>query len=520
MKKLLKQLLAVTTAIMMAITLLPAMANAETNAEENNYGAENTFVMKKGRITVHKTTQDSQTPLEGAGFTVYTALTFKQDSNGKIVVDENNTGETISDVNTADFKGIIGSFTSADQVKKKYGEHVARTEQLTKSDGETPFENLDPGIYIVAETKVPTATDTTYYESVPFIVSLPSTSGQDGNGNNIGNSGEAGTKWIYDIKATPKNNAAFGEKKITGVKSQEGKNPGTLDTTTNKKASANIGDTVSYEIKATSPTKESGQFNVTDTIKGLKIKEDTITVKVNGKELPSKNNDDTINYVLTMNDDSKGFKVAFTQDWIKSNSNTEITISYDAEVTSDAKIGTDANTNEAIIDFGNGPKKTIDPAIVYTYGFTLTKKGEGENEKLEGVKFALLNKDKAQIEEKGTNKDGLVTFDGLAAGTYYLKETKTASGYTLLANPIKITISAPAADTRATFKYDYDGENKEATLSQEDNGNARFTFTVTNKKGFNLPSTGGMGTYIFTIGGLVVMAGAVLLLVSSKKKRA
>ena len=512
MKKLLKQLLAVTTAIMMAITLLPAMANAEGN----NYGAEDTFVMKSGRITVHKTTQDSKTPLQGAGFTVYTALTFKQE-NGKIVVKDNYTDtptSKIPDVNTADFKGIIGSFTSAEQVAREYGEHVARAEQPTESDGETAFENLEPGIYIVAETKVPTATNTTtYYESAPFIVSLPSTSGKDGNNNDIGNPNEAGTKWIYDIKATPKNNAASGEKKITGVTSQEGKNPGTLDTTTNKKASANIGDTVSYEIKATSPTKESGEFNVTDTIKGLEIKEDTIKVKVNNEVLPSSN------YELTKNNDKKGFKVAFTQDWIKSNPNTEITISYDAVVTSDAKIGTDANTNEAIIDFGNGPKKTIDPAIVYTYGFTLTKQGEGENEKLKGVKFALLNKDKVQIEEKETDKDGLVTFDGLAAGTYYLKETKTVSGYTLLANPIEITISAPAADTPATFTYNYDGEDKKA-ISQEDNGNERFTFTVTNKKGFNLPSTGGMGTYIFTIGGLVVMAGAVLLLVSSKKKRA
>lgn len=514
MKKLLKQLLAVTTAIMMAITLLPAMANAE----ENNYGAENTFVMKKGRITVHKTTQDSQTPLEGAGFTVYTALTFKQDSNGKIVVDENNTGKTISNVNTADFKGIIGSFTSAKQVAEKYGNHVAKPAQFTNSNGETEFKNLNPGIYIVAETTVPTSTNTTYYESVPFIVSLPSTSGQDGNGNNIGNSEEAGTKWIYDITATPKNNAAFGEKKITGVTSQEGKNPGTLDTTTNKKASANIGDTVSYEIKATSPTKESGQFNVTDTIKGLEIKENTITVKVNDKELPSKNNDNTINYVITMNDDSKGFKVAFTQKWIESNPNTEITISYDAVVTSDAKIGTNANTNEAIIDFGNGPKKTIDPAIVYTYGFTLTK--QGENETLNGVIFELYKEDNTTKIDTQTTSNGSATFDGLAAGTYYLKETKTASGYTLLANPIKITISAPAADTRATFTYDYDGEDKEAISQKDDNGNERFTFTVTNNKGFNLPSTGGMGTYIFTIGGLVVMAGAVLLLVSSKKKRA
>lgn len=512
MKKLLKQLLAVTTAIMMAITLLPAMANAE----ENKYGAEDTFVMKSGKITVLKTTQDSKTPLQGAGFTVYTALTFKQE-NGKIAVKDNYTGtptSEISDVNTADFKGIIGPFTSASTIPENYKAHVARKEVPTDEGGKAEFTDLEPGIYIVAETKVPTATaDTTYYESAPFIVSLPSTSGKDGNNNDIGNPNEAGTKWIYDITATPKNNAAFGEKKITGVNSQPGKNPGTLDTTTNKKASANIGDTVSYEIKATSPTKESREFNVTDTIKGLEIKE-PIKVKVNNEELPSSNN-----YILTINEDKKGFKVAFTQDWIKSNPNTEITISYDAVVTSDAKIGTDANTNEAIIDFGNGPKKTIDPAIVYTYGFTLTKQGEGENEKLEGVKFALLNKDKVQIEEKETDKDGLVTFDGLAAGTYYLKETKTVSGYTLLANPIEITISAPAADTPATFTYNYDGEDKKA-ISQEVNGNERFTFTVTNKKGFNLPSTGGMGTYIFTIGGLVVMAGAVLLLVSSKKKRA
>ena len=50
--------------------------------------------------------------------------------------------------------------------------------------------------------------------------------------------------------------------------------------------------------------------------------------------------------------------------------------------------------------------------------------------------------------------------------------------------------------------------------------NGIVTVPIENKKGFTLPGTGGMGTYIFTIGGLVVMAGAVLLLVSSKKKRA
>ena len=45
-----------------------------------------------------------------------------------------------------------------------------------------------------------------------------------------------------------------------------------------------------------------------------------------------------------------------------------------------------------------------------------------------------------------------------------------------------------------------------------------ISLDITNNKGFNLPATGGMGTYLFTIGGLVIMAGAALLLIASRKK--
>ena len=47
-----------------------------------------------------------------------------------------------------------------------------------------------------------------------------------------------------------------------------------------------------------------------------------------------------------------------------------------------------------------------------------------------------------------------------------------------------------------------------------------ISLDITNNKGFSLPATGGMGTYLFTIGGLVIMAGAALLLIASKKRRA
>ena len=71
MKKLLKQLLAVTTAIMMAITLLPAMANAETTIDYT----------KKGSITINKTTGNKDEGLDGATFALYKIADFSQGFN-------------------------------------------------------------------------------------------------------------------------------------------------------------------------------------------------------------------------------------------------------------------------------------------------------------------------------------------------------------------------------------------------------------------------------------------------------
>lgn len=510
MKKLWKKLLAVTTAVMMAITLLPAMANAETEVNPNAYKAEDNFVVKPGRIKIHKTTQDANKPLAGAGFTVYTALTFKEE-NGKIVVDENYTGTAITDVNTADFKTIVGTFANSEAVKAKYGNYIAKTEDFTNKDGNIEFDNLPAGIYVVAETTVPTSGDATYYESIPFIVSLPSTAGVDANGNTIGDTTEVGKKWIYDITATPKNNSAHGEKRITGV-TNGNKTTGAVDK--NGNATANIGDTVSYEIKATSPTKEANQFNISDEISGLSINKDSIKVSVGGTEIKAGNN------TYELKDITNGFEVAFKKEWINSYPNTEVVITYNAIVLDTAKIGTDANTNKAIIDFGHDSKHETNIPKVFTYGFILTKQGEG-SEKLQGVKFELYKEDKTtKIKDLETDEDGLVKVDGLAAGIYYLKEVKTNSGYTLLANPIKIEIVAPTGTAAASAVIKKDDGTSEAIGEEDENGNARFAITVINKKGFNLPSTGGMGTYLFTIAGLVIMAGAAFLLIASKKRRA
>ena len=160
---------------------------------------------------------------------------------------------------------------------------------------------------------------------------------------------------------------------------------------------------------------------------------------------------------------------------------------------------------------------------------------QGKNEVLSDVVFELY-KDEVKAENKvtnskfgagtdgtfKTNSDGKITIKGLAAGTYYLKETKTKSGYTLLANPVEIVIteSPDVATGKTSATCTVDGQATTKKELPEKSGNYYYAFSVQNDKGFNLPSTGGMGTYLFTIAGLVIMAGAAFLLITSRKRRA
>ena len=83
--------------------------------------------------------------------------------------------------------------------------------------------------------------------------------------------------------------------------------------------------------------------------------------------------------------------------------------------------------------------------------------------------------------------------------SYWLVEVEAPTGYNLLSAPVQVTFSA----TNSTEAGGY-------TLSQ----------TIANTKGFTLPKTGGMGTIIFTVGGIVLIGAAVILfIVSGKKKR-
>lgn len=516
MKKLLKQLLAVTTAIMMAITLLPAMANAEENPRTT------------GTLQIIKHGKDKDTLLGGAEFTFYKLASIKN-SDGTdwkyAVVDhykdvlgsteEKNLNDLPS--KTWEEKGTIDNLSALAE-KDESGISSGLTADGTNGTkkGYTDKIDLDFGVYLVKETTTPSG----HVAGEPFIVSIPST-------NNYDKEEGAGTGFVYEIVAEPKNS----EVPVTKTASD---------------TSVAIGQTVTYTVNTTIPkygteyfyTDKNGnevvpKFEVYDTLSdGLTLDKKSIKVEAGDAVI------DESKYTIAFDIDQKTFLLSFKPTYLRDDMKTsqEITITYSATVNEKAVY---KNGNTAGVKYSNKPGEdgvgtpVENEENVYTYGIDLTKTGDKNDDKagLNGAEFTLssvngelltvlINGAKVEVNKKTTdseatveynNANGKLVFKGLAEGIYKLTETKAPAGYTLLKNPITIVIEA-----------NEDGTINSATVNGEETKTEEGVVPVNieNHSGFTLPGTGGMGTYIFTIGGLVVMAGAVLLLVSSKKKRA
>lgn len=121
--------------------------------------------------------------------------------------------------------------------------------------------------------------------------------------------------------------------------------------------------------------------------------------------------------------------------------------------------------------------------------------------------------------------DGVVTFEGLGAGTYTITETKTPANYNTI-DPIELTISCDVPDEivtgeeQCTWSATYRvGDGSADTVTAD--GNGTISINVENRSGTQLPSTGGIGTTIFLWGGAGLMLAVLLLLglrIRSKKE--
>ena len=132
----------------------------------------------------------------------------------------------------------------------------------------------------------------------------------------------------------------------------------------------------------------------------------------------------------------------------------------------------------------------------------------------------------AEDSDPTNNPTGEAIVKGLPNGTYKFVETETLNGYNLLKDPVDATLSIDyAAKWIENSVYDTNGKLVKRTYSTTekafDDVNMKI-YTVVNRKGFNLPVTGGFGTLLFSgIGVLLVLAGvSVLFSLKKKNKRA
>ncbi len=337
----------------------------------------------------------------------------------------------------------------------------------------------------------------------------------------------------------------------------------------------NVGDMVPYKITIDVPSNitKLQEFTLTDTPTNLEDDLNSVVVKC-GETTLTKDSAYTIGKDTT---DGKGFKITFTTANMESYAGKQIVVTYKAKLLDSADTTTVKNPNTAKLEYSNkilpgqndtdNPNKPESPnttpgkdsiednAVVYTFKLQILKKAEkADGTPLQDVEFDLykevsagtknaitgddaknvgLSSDKHWLkintDSLKTDGNGEVSQSGLANGTYYLVETKTNKDYNLLKAPVEVKLDIVyTTTTKKEYVTDENGvktlvknEIKETTFTENAaNSTGIHTETIINKKGFELPTTGGMGTVLFSIAGFALMAGAAFVLLKGRRKDA
>ena len=325
-------------------------------------------------------------------------------------------------------------------------------------------------------------------------------------------------------------------------------------------ADAAFGDTVYFKIEITDGDNTDKAMVVTDTMQhGLKLNTTSeeiagetvlthdITVTVGGSTVSASSSTFSEPELVTdqATGNITGWSITFAPAYIASlPANTVITITYSAKVTEDAYVrgNTDdvtdpSNPTEAfnynVVQLDYSEQSLTDNARVDTFKFQIVKT-DSDDQLLQGARFLLYkpngnttvaqpvvlipNADPndpikryrfAKEGETGVEIEaGIAEIVGVDDVTYSLEETAAPSGYNGLT----------ARETVAVTDTNYAGlivQMNQDGVTYQTGGKQ-----IINRAGSVLPSTGGIGTYLFYGIGAVLVIGAVIVLVSKKRMRA
>lgn len=430
----------------------------------------------------------------------------------------------------------------------------------TDAAGHTSASNMEQGLYLVVETRVPENVTSTCN---PFFVSLPMTTID-------------GTAWNYDVTVYPKNQTGNPtlDKTVREAKNSTGKNTGSLTDITDgyaHTATASVGDTVDYQIISTLPTITSkasslSEYTYVDTLsKGIRYNKNDVVIEffrdagctdkiatwaVNSGKF-TVGYDDTAN-IMTIHMTDTGLAeinetaTVYTDSVKRGYSDCTMRISYAATLTADAKMGDTDNPNEVELTWKRTNTTYFDTlkdcCHVYTYGVDVLKQFSDNGGNLRNVKFRLHDdtddcyiiadlKDgvyyakgfaakKADATIFVPNSSGHIVVKGLEDDAYSLTEIATDKGYVLLKEAVKIVIKT--SENGQCEKCGAALLTASATVNGKDasmtDGNAIVPLTVVNNPGFDLPKTGGYGTWMFTIGGVALLGAAAFIVIRSRKQ--
>ena len=436
---------------------------------------------------------------------------------------------------------------------------VAMTE--TDATGHTSASDMEQGLYLIVETRVPENVTSTCN---PFFVSLPMTTID-------------GAAWSYDVTVYPKNQTGNPdlEKTVREAKNSTGKNTGSLTDIKDgyaHTATASVGDTVDYQIISTLPTITSkasslSEYTYADTLsKGIKYNKNDVVIEFfkdagcadkittwdenSGKftmAYDAAANTMTIRMTEAGLSEINEATTVYTDSVKRGYSDCTMRITYAATLTADAKMGDTDNPNEVVLTWKRTNTTYYDTledcCHVYVYAIDLIKQFSDNNGTFGKVKFIAYNDTdgyyiKANMEGEVYNVTGFtsnkseatmlipnlkghIILRGIEDDTYTLTEVATDKGYVLLRDPVKIMVitKEDGACERCgaallTASATVNGEPVSMT-----DANAVVPLRIINNPGFDLPKTGGYGTWMFTVGGVALLGAAAFIVVKSRKHK-